>query len=354
VACGLRLVSPRLCLCLSLLLGACSQVRRLTPADRLSDEDKLNYLVLAAIAPDAAQEYASSSTARARADYLSWFWQSHPSRPDAAPSSLLPSPSAFYRQRALDARFYFGAVDLLNDDRVRTYIRYGPARREQYEPHAIQTETSRIFVNPAEIWSYDSIGRQFDFVKTGTAYKLVGQSEHGPHARMPALEPVRFAHSAPEFASDARPLGLEVSLGRLGQHGDSVEVELAFGIPLRTVLAEFLPQSQPLVSVAVDLSPRTKGTPAHRSSWLSCPMPPDTTAVDFAVGREVFNLPADIYTVTVTAVTADGRNASRHVQDLNLIDYAHRNQPVSDVLFYSLVDSTTTSAKTQPETMTRK
>jgi len=134
-------------------------------------------------------------------------------------------------------------------------------------------------------------------------------------------------------------------LGRLGQHGDSVAVELAFGIPLRTILAEFQPQSQPLINVTIDLTPRAKGTPAHRSSWLTCTMPPDTTVVDFAVGREVFSLPADIYTFSVTAVTADGQAASRKVQDLNLIDYARRNQPVSDVLFYSLVDSTPPSSQ---------
>jgi len=341
--CGLRLVAPRLCLGLCLVLSACSQVRKLSPADAFSDEDKLNYLVLAAIAPDAAKQYSSAGSAQSRADFLDWFWKNPPVSILTPPASLLPSLSSFYRQRALQARSYFGTTDLLNDDRVLTYIRYGPARREQYETRVIETETSRVFVNPAEIWSYDSIGRQFDFVRTGTAYKTVGQSKYGPNAVMPALEQVNFGRSAPEFKSDARPLGLEVSLGRLGQHGDSVEVELAFGIPLRTILAEFAPQGQPLINVTIDLAPRAKGTPAHSSSWLSCAMPPDTTTADFTVGRAVFTLPADIYTFSVTAVTADGQTASRQVQDLNLIDYSHRNQPVSDVLFYSLVDSTSQS-----------
>ncbi|MBM3331216.1 hypothetical protein FJY68_05100 [candidate division WOR-3 bacterium] len=330
---------------LLLFLSSCSQVRQVSPADALTDEERLNYLVLAALASDAAQQYASAGSAMSRADYLDWFWKNPPISVLTSPSPLLPSPSIFYRQRALQARMYFGATDLLNDDRVRTYIRHGPARREQYETRFIDTETSRIFVNPAEIWSYDSLGRQYDFVRTGTAFKIVGESRYGPRAMMPALEPAVFARSAPEFASATRPLGLEVSLGRLSQHGDSVEVELAFGIPLRTILAEFQPQSQPLINVAIDLVPRAKGTPAHSSSWLSCSMPPDTTAVDFAVGREVFNLPADIYTFSVTAVTADGQAASKKVQDLNLIDYARRNQPVSDVLFYSLVDSTSQSSQ---------
>ncbi len=336
-----------------LLLSSCGQVRQLSPADSLSDDDKLNYLVLAAIAPSAAQQYASSSTARARADYFDWFWRNPPPLPGSTPDSLLPTPRSFFRQRALQARTFFGATDLLNDDRVRTYIRYGPARREQYEPHAIETETSRIYVNPAEIWSYDSLGRQFDFVRTGTAYKEVGESRYGPGAVMPSLEPVDLGRPAPAFAKDARPLGLEVSLARLGQHADSVEVELAFGIPLRTIIAAFPPQTQPLINVAIDLAPRDKGTPAHRESWVSCAMPPDTAAVDFAVGREIFTLPADIYTVTVTAVTGDGLTASRRVQNLNLIDYARRDQPASDVLFYSLVDSSSQSPQFRRPDWTR-
>jgi len=337
----------RLNLCLGILFAACSQVRHLTPADSLSDDDKLNYLVLAAFSPDAAQQYATAGTAQNRADYLAWFWQNPRSSiltPQSSvlspPSSLLPSPSAYYRQRALEARSYFGAIDLLNDDRVRTYIRYGPAHREQYEPRPVETGEGRVFVNPAEIWSYDSIGRQFDFVKTGTAYKVVGENRYGPGTVMPALEPTDIDLKPPEAGADAEPLGLEVSLGRLSQHGDSVEVELAFGVPLRTIATLFGSRARPLVHIAIDIAPRAKGIPAQRSFWVTCATTPDFAATDLAVGREVFNLPADIYTFTVTAVALDGRAASRRVEDLNLIDYARRNRPVSDVLFYSLIDST--------------
>ncbi len=337
MACGLRLVAPRLCLCLSLLLGACSQVRRLTPADSLSDEDKLNYLVLAAFSPDAARQYATAPGEQSRAEYLAWFWKSHPSRPDAPPSSLLSSPSAFYRQRAVEARSYFGATDLLNDDRVRTYICFGPARREQYEPRPVETGEGRVFVNPAEIWSYDPIGRQFDFVRTGTAYKIVGESRYGPSTRMPELELLERERPATALPDDARPLWFEMSLGRLGQHADSVEVELAFGIPQQALPAE---EGVRPVSITFDIMPRSKGTPVRRSSLYGCPLLVDTSAVDLAVGREVFTLPADIYTFTVTAVAADDQSASLKSQNLNLIDYSRRNQPVSDVLFYSLVDST--------------
>lgn len=330
------------------LFFSCSQVRRLSPADSLSDEDKLNYLVLAAFSPEAARQYATAGTAQNRAEYIDWFWRNASSLSGSPHSSyltprssLLSSPSAFYRQRALEARSYFGATDLLNDDRVRTYIRFGPARREQYETRVIETETSRVFVNPAEIWSYDSLGLQFDFVRAGTAYKTVGRSQYGPNAVMPALEPGDSARPGPLLPADDRPLGLEMSLGRLGQHGDSVEVELAFGIPLRL----FLPPTDTglLVHLTSNVTPQRKGMPRHDSSWLRRAGPLDTSLVDLAVGRRLFDLPADVYTFTVSAAFVNSASPSRQSQTLNLVDYAHRNQPVSDVLFYSLIDSTSQS-----------
>ncbi|GEM_PF-727845 len=326
--------------CIVLALN-CSQVRHLTPADSLSDDDKLNYLVLAAFSHDAAQQYATAGSPKNRADYLAWFWTNPPALP-TPPSSLFPSPSAFYCNRAVQARAYFGAIDLLNDDRVLTYIRYGPAHREQYEPKVVETETTRTFVNPAEIWSYDSLGRQFDFVRSGTAFKLVGQSRYGPGARMPELELLERERPPARFPNDARPLGLELSLGRLDQHGDSVEVELAFGIPPQVLPAE---KGTRPVSISLDIMPRGKGASVHRSSLYGGPVPLDTSVVDLAVGREVLTLPADIYTFTVTAVAADDQSASRISRELNLIDYSRRNQPVSDVLFYSLIDSTSQGAQ---------
>src|SRR5512138_2896416 len=118
--CGLRLAAScaSLGLCLSLCLSACSQVRQISPADTFSAEDKLNYLVLAAIAPDAARQYVSARSAQSRADYLDWFWKNPSALAGTHLSSLLPSPSAFFRERALEARTYFGTTDLLNDDRV--------------------------------------------------------------------------------------------------------------------------------------------------------------------------------------------------------------------------------------------
>jgi hypothetical protein len=57
-------------------------------------------------------------------------------------------------------------------------------------------------------------------------------------------------------------------------------------------------------------------------------------------GRELFHLKTDLYAVTVTCTRPDGTWFGRRTADLNLVDYTRRQQPTSDALFYSLVDST--------------
>lgn len=57
------------------------------------------------------------------------------------------------------------------------------------------------------------------------------------------------------------------------------------------------------------------------------------------VGREIFALRADIYRVRATTITADGRAMSTRERELDLVNYTRRQQPTSDVLFCSLIDS---------------
>ncbi|MEO0078481.1 MAG: hypothetical protein ABIK86_05730 [candidate division WOR-3 bacterium] len=77
-----------------LLAFACSQVKTLTPGDALADAEKLEYVILASIAPEAGAAYLTAGTKAGRADYLSWFWNQSPF---AADRSL-------YQERAVQAR----------------------------------------------------------------------------------------------------------------------------------------------------------------------------------------------------------------------------------------------------------
>ena len=318
--------------CFVILLAGCGQFKALSRADTLSDNEKLDYLVLVSIAPDAAANYLSTSSASARSDYLKWFWSQPPYVADTAARRR-------FHARAARARDYFGTVDLLGDERVRAYVRYGSSRRETFEPKTVRSETLTIVVQPAEIWTYDSIGLQLDFVKTGVAYKLVGQSEFGPRVTMAALEQVDLGRPAPQPEPNARPLGLLMSLGRLGQQADSVDVELQYGIPLADVARSFPTGVQPLIHVSVEFLPHGNGGRRSMAHWLSTRRPDDTASTALAAAREELNLAADNYRVVVSAVTADGKAAATRSADLNLVDYVRRAQPASDIIFYSLADS---------------
>jgi len=326
-----------------LLSLACSQFKTVSRADQLSSADQLEYLILTALAPEAGKEFLALPTAQARAEYLAWFW----AQPQWGAAGDPTTAHQRYLDRAVQARTFFGQRDLFGDDRVKAYIRFGPPQRAVFAPQTTTTETLTITVSPAEIWTYPALGRQLDFVKQGTAFRLVGTSRFGPGVVAPAFEPVDLGRPAPVPVADARPLELELSLGRLRQQAETVQVELSYGIPARTLLRLTPAGSQPLIHWTIQLVPRTKGTKTIRKFWTGTSAEPDTTLSDYVVGRELFWLPADIYTVTVTAVSADRQAYSRRSAELNLIDYLRRAQPCSDILSYSLIDSTFQSPQFQ-------
>lgn len=304
------------------LLASCSQIKPLSRADLFSPEEKLEYLILKTIASDAAREYLTLAPAQTRADYLHWFWQNRGTEESIA-----------LHHRADKARELFGTVDLLGDERILTYIRYGPPRREEYTPKPIITETSRVYVNPAEIWTYDSLGLQFDFVKIGTGFRQVGRSRFGRNWFPPALEPVDYGAPPPLPSRGYQPINFDLRIYRLNQHNDSVKVELHYGIASND--PAILPNRQNLIYLEFVFR-------SHRHSvtvkgWFG--FSPDTSA-PYVVGRHTIVLPVDNYSVTATAITRDGKHRAQIYEPLSLIHYVRRAQPCSDIIFYTLIDST--------------
>ncbi|MGQ9708263.1 MAG: hypothetical protein ACUVUR_05250 [bacterium] len=303
-----------------LLLCGCGQIRSLTRADRLNPEEKIEYLILLTVDPTAAKEYLNLPLG-SRKDFLDWFWQGR---------SLAEHEQYF--NRAVKAKELFGRLDFLGDERIPVYIRYGPPRREEFTPRPVANETLCLFVNPAEIWTYDSLGLQFDFVRKEVGFKQVGVSRFGSAWFPVALEEVDYGRP-PQPGPTPEKLDFFIAIYRLGQQQDTVEVELHYGIALNQRL--FPVDEQSLVYCEFQFQSRRNGT-WNSAGWFG--FRPDTTE-GLVVGRQTFFLPADIYQVTARAVTRDGNALALRRTELNLIDYLRRSQPCSDIVFYSLVDS---------------
>lgn len=313
-------------------------MRKPSPADSFGSDDRLNYVILKSLDPPRARQYAALGSNVDRDALLDHFWQEFDSSCGLEPNQARQR----HQQRAERAWRLFGATDLMNDDRVLTYIRHGPPHREAYNPRPVDSESLTLTVNPAEVWTYGEIGREFDFVKTGTAYKLVGESSFGPDVVMPSLEEVDLGGLPPAPGPNALPLGLEVALYRLQQTGDSIEVELHYGIPQRT-LALIAPD-EPLLPVRVKAEFQAQsGRTESRSLWFAPGVLPETADTRLAVGRQVFGLKADVYKVRVEATTRDARAFAAVELKLDLIEYVRRAQPSSDVVFCSLIDSSSQS-----------
>ncbi|MGQ9678016.1 MAG: hypothetical protein ACUVUD_01885 [bacterium] len=304
------------------LLNSCSQIKPLSRADLFSPEEKLEYLILKTVAPEAAREYLTLTTPQTRTDYLHWFWQNR----GAEESTSL-------HHRAYKARELFGTVDLLGDERILTYIRYGPPHREEYTPKPITTDTSRVYVNPAEIWTYDSLGLQFDFVKIGTGFRQVGHSRFGRNWFPSALEPVDYGAPPPPPVPNHQPINFVFRIYRLNQRNDSVMVELHYGIASND--PAIIPNIQNLIHL--EFTFRSRRHSVTVKGWFG--FSPDTSA-PYVVGRHTIVLPIDNYSVTTTAIFRDGKHRARFYDQLNLIHYVRRAQPCSDIIFYTLIDST--------------
>ncbi|UCG43951.1 MAG: hypothetical protein JSU73_04895 [candidate division WOR-3 bacterium] len=318
------------------LLASCSQVKRLHRADFLTPEDRLDYAVLASLSAEHAAQYLAQGSGPARAEYLDWFWDQSPF------AAGLPEENArqTYHERAVKAREFFGQTDLLGDDRVKTYIRYGPPQRETFEPEPVRDETLVIIVNPAEIWTYEELGRQIDFVKTGVAYKQVGETRFGPDFMPPFFAQVDLGRPRPSLREDALPLDLEVVLGRYQLRGDTVETEVHFGIPMRRLAPIAKDNRLPELFFRLDFRPRGNSPEYSRRFWATPSQMPDTTRQELVVGREVFQLVADVYEVTILALASGGSASGEKKMTLNLVDYVRRAQPGSDIMLYQVADST--------------
>ncbi|MBN2537167.1 hypothetical protein JXB37_02700 [candidate division WOR-3 bacterium] len=325
------------------LAAGCADVRRATPADRLSPDEKLDYLVLSALDPAAGQTYALEPGPGPRRAYRDWFWRS-------APGADTLDRAAF-EARAAEARTFFGGVDVLNDDRVKTYIRWGPARRESYQPEPVRTETLTIIVNPAEIWTYPALGRQYDFVKTGTAYRLIGQTRFGPGTFFPMLEETDAVPRIAEPPRSAARVGFEFTVARFESCSDTVATEVFFGIPV-TDLARLEERGVPaVVRLDFEWQGRQPANSTRRRVHVTGVVE-DSTVSELAVGRQAFRLRADDYRLRVTVSLPDGSSFEQE-RRVNLLDYVRREQPVSDLAFYALADSSFQSPQFSAHDWTR-
>ncbi len=321
---------PVLLLAALCLVCGCGRFRKPTPADRFGPDEKLHYLILAGLDPAAGRQYLTQASVLDRADFLEWFWQNSES---AAERDV-------YWERAQKARDFFGAIDLLNDDRVKTYIRYGPALRESFYPEPIRTETLTVIVRPAEIWTYRKLGLQFDFVRIGTAYKLVGETKSGPDCIAPSLEQIDRQRPPPQLREELLSLDLEFTLARFEHADDSVETEVHYGIPQRQLAGLVRENELPELFIRMTFTPARGTRTITRDLWVSPGTMPEATDTELAVGREVFRLPADAYAATIEARSAGGSVAAKKTRELDLLDYVRRAQSSSDMVFYSLADST--------------
>jgi len=143
---------------------------------RLSESEKKIFLGMRGVDSSAAYRYLDLKNSADRALLYDSIWSDR----DEERNKFEDRIDFAYRE--------FGRYEPLLDDRIPVYAQYGmPAERTSYTPQKLQISAARETVKPAEIWTYKKEGREFDFVKTGRAFRLIARSEFGERVQIPFL-----------------------------------------------------------------------------------------------------------------------------------------------------------------------
>jgi GWxTD domain-containing protein len=182
---------------------------------QLLEHERALYLGLRAIDTLAAAEYISLRSVKERADYYELFWQEKEEKTREQ-----------FEERVAYAVRAFGRYAPLSDDRIPTYVKYGPpSRREEITPEKKIAVQRREQVKPAEIWTYRREGLKFDFIRFTRAYDLIARSECGEHVAVPFFAEIE-ADTGIEVTRSTPLLDFSIGIGRFRQRRNLTRLEV--------------------------------------------------------------------------------------------------------------------------------
>ncbi len=181
---------------------------------RLLEKERLIFLGLRGIDTLAAVEYLDLPSATERAHYYKNFWR-----------GKTDEERRQFEERIEYAFRQFGRYAPLSDERIPTYVKYGPpSKREEITPEKkIAIKTTEI-VKPAEVWTYKKYGLIFDFVRIARAYKKIAESTFGEKVKIPHLKEIASDTSVKLLSQSS--MEFNTSIGRFRQKKNLTRLEL--------------------------------------------------------------------------------------------------------------------------------
>jgi len=194
---------------------------------RLTDKEKKTFLGFKATDSSLAATYLDLTSASERASFCDAYWQGNEEK------------RSEFEERTDFAFREFGRYEPLNDDRLPVYIKYGmPTDRTVYNQQKMMMSASKEIVKPAEIWTYKSIGIEFDFVQEFRAFKNIAMTEFGEQAKINYLN--EDTTESNMTAESTGVLDFDLTFGRFIQEKGLTRVELYLNIEIADTSLLFL------------------------------------------------------------------------------------------------------------------
>jgi hypothetical protein len=313
--------SVRCCLLAMLVLAACASNILGARYYRLLEQERPVFLGLRAVDTTFAMEYLNAPSAADRRFLYDNYWRGK------------DSARVDFEERARYAFRTFGANAPLSDERLPTYVKYGPpSRRQEISPQKMIMITAKEVVRPAEIWSYRSAGLEFDFIRIARAYKVLVKSEFGDAVQVPYLKEDTIP--APVACDSVGELYFSAAIGRFRQKLNLTRLEVYVNLPVADTaglkycrMIKVFDEKDSLISEKAKIV-----YPQNGSSGIF-------------YDQTNFWLEPQVYRITLELADLKNRLVGRKEFTVDLLGYAADAKEISDLIAAQLIDESFTDER---------
>ncbi|HEX7320431.1 MAG TPA: hypothetical protein VF399_08765 [bacterium] len=316
---GRKLV--RYCLLAMLVMAACASNILGARYYRLLEQERSVFLGLRSIDTTFAMEYLNTPSAADRRFLYDSYWRDK------------DSARMDFEERTMYAFRTFGANAPLSDERLSTYVKYGPpSRRQEISPQKLIMITAKEVVRPAEIWSYRSAGLEFDFIRIARAYKILVKSEFGDAVKLPYLKEDTIP--VPASFDSVGVLDYSAAIGRFRQKMNLTRLELYINVPVKdTTGLKFCRMIKVFNDLDSLISEKEKIVyPQNGDSGIFC-------------DQSNFWLEPKVYRITLELADLKNKLVGREEFTVDLLEYAADAKEISDLIAARLIDESFTDER---------
>ncbi len=288
---------------------------------RMLEHERPVFLGLRAIDTTFAMEYLNAPAAADRRALYDNYWRDK------------DSARLDFEERCRYAFRTFGANAPLSDERLPTYVKYGPpSRRQEISPQKMMMIMAKEVVRPAEIWSYRSEGLEFDFIRIARAYKILVKSEFGDAVKVPYLKEDTIP--APETFDSTGVLDFNAAVGRFRQKMNLTRLELYINMPVAdTTGLKFCRKIRVFDEKDSLISEKKRIVyPQNRDSGIF-------------YDQTNFWLEPKVYRITLELADLKNKLVGKREFTVDLLEYAADAKEISDLIAAQLIDESFTDER---------